>query len=65
MVESGSASLGHSGEAVKAQNTFDLPGTFMAKNGSEMLKATLTKVSYNKRLNFNLLSLSRLLFRGG
>jgi hypothetical protein len=37
----------------------------LEKDGSEGLKCTLTDVSYCNKLNFNLLSLTRLLFRGG
>ena len=62
--ESGSASLGHTGSAVKATCTIDLPGQFAAKDGSPGMKATLTDVSYNKEANFNLLSLTRLLMSG-
>ena len=61
---SGSASLGHTGEAVKATSTIDLPGQFMAKDGGSGMKATLTEVNYNKTLNFNLMSLTRLLCNG-
>ena len=62
---SGSTSLGHTGDALQATSTFDLAGMFLGKDGSERLKCTLTDVSYSNKLNFNLLSLSRLLFRGG
>ena len=62
--KSGSPSLGQAGKAVKATSTIDLPGQFCAKDGSLGLKATLTDVNYNKSLNFNLMSLSRLLQNG-
>ena len=56
-----SSSLGHAGEAVEAECTIDLAGQFVAKDGSLGLKATLTEVSVNKKYNFNLISLTRLL----
>ena len=62
--ESGSASLGHSGEAVKAQRTIDLPGMFVAKDGSSGIEATLCDVNYHSGYNFNLLSLSKMLCNG-
>ena len=58
---SGSASLGHAGEAVKATSTFDLKGRFVRKDGGLGMKATLTECSYNASHNFNLISLPRLL----
>ena len=36
--DSGSASLGHAGEAVKATSTIDLPGQFVAKDGGLGMK---------------------------
>ena len=60
----GSQSLGHSGKAVEATNTMELPGQFIGKDGSSGMKATLTDVNYNPKYNFNLLSLTRLLMNG-
>ena len=62
--DSGSASIGHAGQAVRATKTIDLSGTFVKKDGSRGLKATLTEVSYCADHNFNLLSLTRLLCQG-
>ena len=56
-----SQSLCHSGKAVEAINTMDLPGKFVGKDGSLGMKATLMEVNYNDKYNFNLLSLTRLL----
>ena len=39
--DSGSASLGHTGEAVKATNTIDIPGQFVARDGGLGMEATL------------------------
>ena len=61
---SGSASLGHAGEAIEATLTIDLPGQFMAIDGSSGLQASLTEVNFNARHNFNLISLTRLLTKG-
>ena len=61
---SGSASLGHAGEAVKATSTIDLPGRFVAKDGTLGMKGTLADCNFNESLNFNLLSLTRLLSNG-
>ena len=58
---SGSPSLGHTREAVKALKTIDSPGQFLAEDGGSGLRATLTEVNYSPKLTFNLLSLSRLL----
>ena len=63
--ESGSTSLGHAGAAVQATHTFDLLGMFVRKDGSIGLSSTLSEVNFSVRFNFNLLSLSRMLFRGG
>jgi len=46
---------------VKDMKTIDLPGRFVARDGSLGMKATLADVGYNIKLNFNLLSLTRLL----
>ena len=61
---SGSASLGHAGEAVKATSTIDLPGQFVAKDGGLGMKGTLADCNFNESLNFNLLILTRLLCSG-
>ena len=60
----GSQSLGHSGKAVEAISTMNLPGQFIGKDGSSGMKATLTDVNYNPKYNFNLMSLTRLLMNG-
>ena len=60
----GSQSLRHSGKAVEAISTMDLPGQFIGKDGSSGMKATLTDVNYNPKYNFNLMSLTRLLMNG-
>ena len=62
--DSGSPCLGHTGEAMKAVKTIDVPGQFVTKDGSLGIRAVLTKVNYSPKLNFNLLSLSRLLQNG-
>jgi hypothetical protein len=49
---------------VEAECTIDLPGQFVAKDGKLGVKAVLTDVSVNKKYNFNLLSLTRLLRNG-
>ncbi len=53
----GSVSLGHTREAVKATTTIDVSGQFVAQDGTLGLKATLTDVKYNEKLNFNLIKL--------
>jgi len=63
--QTGSASLGHAGTAVKAESTIDIPGRFVTRDGSYGIKATLQGVSYNRQHNFNLLSLTRLLYKQG
>ena len=63
--QTGSASLGHAGTAVKAESTIDIPGRFVTRDGSLGIKATLQGVSYNREHNFNLLSLTRLLYKQG
>ena len=62
--DTGSVSLGHAGEALKATKTIDLPGQYVTKDGTLGLKATLTDVNFNETHNFNLMSLTRLLMRG-
>ena len=62
--ETTSTSLGHVGQAVKATSSFDVPGCFLGKDGKPGLRACLTDVSYNNRLNFNLVSLTRMLING-
>ena len=59
-----SASLGHVGQAVKATSSIDVPGYFLGKDGKPGLRARLDDVSYNNRLNFNLMSLTRMLING-
>ena len=60
----GSASLGHAGQALKATMTIDLAGRYVTKDGTYGMKATLTEVNFNANHNFNLMSLTRLLTRG-
>ncbi len=48
----GSASLGHTGEAVKATGTIDVSGQFVTHDGTLSLEATLNDVNYNGMLNF-------------
>ena len=62
--DSGSPRLGHTGEAIKAAKTIDVPGQFVTKDGSLDICAVLTEVNYSPKLNFTLLSLSRLLWNG-
>jgi hypothetical protein len=49
---------------VKATSTIDVSGQFVTRDGTLGLKATLTDVNYNEKLNFNLISLTRLLCSG-
>ena len=60
-----STSLGHSGAAVQAESTIDIPGRFITRDGSLGIKAMLQGVSYNHGHIFNLLSLTRLLCKQG
>ncbi len=60
----GSASLGHTVKAAKATNTIDVSGRFVTQDGTLGLKATLTDVNHNEKLNFNLISLTCLLCSG-
>ena len=60
----GSVSLGHTREAVKATSTIDVSWPFVTWDGTLGLKATLTNVNYNEKLNFNLISLTWLLCSG-
>ena len=62
--DSGTPSLGHTGAAVKATKIIDLPGQFVNNDGSLGMQGTLTEVNYSLKLNFNLLSLTRLLRNG-
>ena len=64
MKDTGSASLGHAGEALKAAKTIILPGQYVTKDGTLGLKATLTDINFNETHNSNLMSLTRLLMRG-
>ena len=59
-----SASLGHVGQAVKATSSIDVPGYFLGKDGKPGLRTRLDDMSYNNRLNFNLMSLTRMLING-
>ena len=61
---SGTPSLGHTGEAMNAVKTIDVPGQFGTKDGSLGIRVVLTELNYSPKLNFNLLSLSRLLQNG-
>ena len=61
---SGSESIGHAGKALKSMKSIDIPGQFVKSDGTLGLTGTLTEVNYHKELNFNLLSLSRLLKQG-
>ena len=51
--ETTSASLGHVGQAVKATSSIDVPGCFLGKDGKPGLRACLTDISYNNRLNLS------------
>ena len=62
--DTGSASLGHAGQALKATKTIDLPGQYVTKDETLGMKATLTEVNFNETHNFNLMSLTRPLMRG-
>ena len=62
--DSGSPSLGHTNEAMKAVKTIDVPGQFVTKDGSLGIWAVLPEVNYYPKLNFNLLSLLQLLQNG-
>ena len=59
-----SASLGHTGKALKAESTIDMPGQFANWDGTLVLKATLSNCSCSKEHNFNLCILTRLLRNG-
>ena len=59
-----STSVGHTGPAIKATSSIDVPGRFLEKDGSPGMRACLTDVSFNEGLNFNLMSLSRMLVQG-
>lgn len=61
----GSSSLGHAGEAVETKMTIDIPGQFIGLDGSPGMVGTLTDCNYNPGLNFNLISLTRMLRKGG
>ncbi len=56
-----SASLGRTTKAVKTTCTIDVTGRFVTQDGASGLKATLINVNYTEKLNFNLISLTRLL----
>ena len=61
----GSSSLGHAGEAVETKMTIDIPGQFIGLDGSPGMVGTLTDCNYNPGLNFNLISLTCMLWKGG
>ena len=52
--DSGSPSLGHSGQAVKAEKTINLVGQFVSRDESLGIKAKLSNYNYKFRLNFPL-----------
>ena len=54
--ETTSASLGHVGQVVKATSSINVSGFFLGKDGRLGLRACLEDVSFNQRLNFNLMS---------
>ena len=56
--------MGIEGEASKCACQVDLPGIICDKHGNEMQHVTLTKMKYNPKANFNLLSLMKLLMNG-
>ena len=60
-----SVSIGHTGVAVAATFTIDVPSHFMTQDGKVGLRAGLTDCSYNPKNNFNLLSLARLIHKQG
>ena len=62
--DTSSTSVGHAGPAIKATSSIDVPGRFLAKDGSPGMRACLTDVSFNEGLNFNLMSLSKMLVQG-
>ena len=62
--ETNSSSVGHVGPVVKATSSIGIPGWFLGKDGSPGVKACLKDVSFNKGLNFNLMSMSRMLVNG-
>ena len=55
-------SLGHTDEVVKALKTIDIPGCFVTKSRELGIQTTLMEVNYSPKLNFNLLSLLRLMW---
>ena len=58
---SGSASIGHSEQAVKAENTINLAEQFVSRDGSLGINTKLSDCNYNGKFNLKLLSLTRLL----
>ena len=60
----GSASLGYAGKALKATSTIHVAGRFVEKDGTLGLKAFMTEVNFNEKLNFNLISPTQLLCNG-
>ena len=63
--KNGSSSLGQAGKALDAELTIDVPGQFVCKDGTLGGKAVLHDCNFNEKMNFNLLSLSRLIFKLG
>ena len=60
----GDPTLGQSGAAVSTTCTIDIEGRFINKDGSLEIKGILKDVGFNKSLNFNLMSLTRMLVNG-
>ena len=44
-----SASLGHTGQALNATMTIDIPGQYVTKDGKWDIQATLTEVTFNRK----------------
>eukprot|EP00985_Skeletonema_marinoi_P020006 scaffold11691_cov76-Skeletonema_marinoi.AAC.1 len=58
------ASIGHSGKAIRAESSLKLRGTFVDKRGRDGVTAILEDVKYSRDYNFNLLSLTKLAEQG-
>ncbi len=65
MFEECTISLGQTGGAVESTDIMHIPGVFMSKEGAVGMKAVLQDRSFSKEHNFNLLSMSRLLYTQG
>ena len=63
--EAGAATIGATGEAVLADSRVDIPGQFARRDGTLGLSAVLNGVNVNRKNNFNLLSVSKLIHRQG